>query len=32
MPPPPPPGLLIDGYTVLLFIVGLIYGVKKIYK
>ena len=32
MPPPPPPGLPIDGYTIFLFIVGIIYGLKKIYK
>lgn len=31
-PPPPPPGLPIDGYTIFLFIVGIIYGLKKIYK
>ena len=32
VPPPPPPGLPVDGYTALLFIVGIIYGIKKIYK
>ena len=32
MPPPPPTGLPIDGYTIFLFIVGIIYGLKKIYK
>jgi hypothetical protein len=32
MPPPPPPGLPIDGFTIILFIVGIIFGVKKMYK
>ncbi|WP_439128410.1 PID-CTERM protein-sorting domain-containing protein [Polaribacter sp.] len=32
IPPPPPPGLPIDGLTGLLFLVGLLYGSKKIYK
>jgi hypothetical protein len=31
-PPPPPPGLPIDGFTIILFIVGIIFGVKKMYK
>ncbi len=31
-PPPPPPGLPVDGLTGALFIMGLIYGSKKIYK
>lgn len=32
IPPPPPPGLPVDGLTGLLFLVGLLYGSKKIYK
>ena len=32
IPPPPPPGLPIDGGVLLLFISGLIYGVKKLKK
>lgn len=31
-PPPPPPGLPIDGVSGLLFLIGLIYGSKKIIK
>ena len=30
IPPPPPPGLPIDGGVLLLFISGIIYGVKKL--
>lgn len=32
IPPPPPPGLPIDGLTGALFLIGLIYGSKKIIK
>ncbi|WP_288956497.1 PID-CTERM protein-sorting domain-containing protein [uncultured Polaribacter sp.] len=32
VPPPPPPGLPIDGITGMLFLVGIIYGSKKILK
>jgi hypothetical protein len=32
VPPPPPPGLPIDGITGVLFLIGLIYGSKKILK
>ena len=31
-PPPPPPGLPVDGFTGFLFLVGIIYGSKKILK
>ncbi|WP_299669421.1 PID-CTERM protein-sorting domain-containing protein [uncultured Polaribacter sp.] len=32
IPPPPPPGLPIDGFTGLLFVLGMVYGSKKIFK
>lgn len=32
MRPPPPPGLPINNYTFVLFLAGIIFGVKKIYK
>lgn len=31
-PPPPPPGLPIDGFVVLLLVIGMLYGSKKILK
>ena len=31
-PPPPPPGLPIDGLTGVLFLIGLLYGSKKVFK
>ena len=32
VPPPPPPGLPIDGFVKILFLVGIVYGSKKIIK
>lgn len=32
VPPPPPPGLSIDGFSILLFAAGIVYGTKKILK
>jgi hypothetical protein len=32
VPPPPPPGLSIDGFSILLFTAGIVYGKKKILK
>ncbi|WP_254712512.1 hypothetical protein [Polaribacter pectinis] len=32
MPPPPPPGLPIDGYTLVLFLIAIVYGSIKIIK
>jgi hypothetical protein len=32
VPPPPPPGLPIDGFSGLLFIIGLFFGGRKILK
>ena len=32
VPPPPPPGLPIDGFTGLLFVIGMLYGSKKVFK
>lgn len=31
-PPPPPPGLPIDGVVQMLFLVGIVYGSKKIIR
>ncbi|MCI2229076.1 hypothetical protein MC378_07850 [Polaribacter sp. MSW13] len=31
-PPPPPPGLPIDGFSGILIVIGLFYGINKILK
>ena len=32
VPPPPPPGLPIDGFSSVLIVIGLIFGIKKKYN
>jgi len=32
VPPPPPPGLPLNCFSELLFIIGIVYGIKKILK